>query len=961
MSETGEATFPSLEAGTPYFLGAEVAGVWVWVTARTPVPEGVDLTANVANLEGRIAGDETSIGTFLRDQAEHAEQIRTIEAQITEILRRLNEKTEEPVKTPDVTRAAAFGDNSYAEAGLGWVSGGDLTSLVGSLIQNAATIQTGNSSVIALMQDGTLRGNGTNGFGQLGTGDLGARRTPARIVPSITNAEWLQVGAGSSMVGLRDKTIRVWGSSLYGKNGDGQGTEAALELVPSEQPHASMVEPFIPQVRNEGDTGGSIPALRPNAFAPIPEKVKAGGVGVKHSVALGEAGYVWGWGLNLQGQLGLGHTKGSRGGLNAKGEPIGGFQGSAGSPITYTNTRPEKGQGLTNPFQYKEEGNGKYQVFKRVGKNLMTGQIEYGWVEHTEGGSEQQFPVKMKETALYEPKSGEAAKKAIAAACGEQHTVVLLGDLRGTCVACGANTNGQLGDGTTTGKTELTEVKGLPTKAEVEANAGKKVVAVTCSAAGTLFMLKNGEVRGCGNNGMGQLGLGSTQKTFTEATPVPFFATHAATFIVGGGQVNYAITTGGKLQAFGNNSAGQLCNGQKLQAASLTAGTTTGVEREGEEYGLLAAELKQNTAHVSISTTSLTASVPPKQKLVLEASPGNTQTVEATAEALQGASSVTTKSFTAALTFPVGSKVLGTSKQKWMEGGNRIVYEATGSEEAQTVGQDGNNIAVEIVKAPNANEALKVETREESGKRIVKVTLGTNSANEAASEATSVVAAINQHATAGTWLSVYVANPGNVKSITHGTGIVATMALTALSGGEGGPARTPAEIALPQGSECIGVSGNQQNSVAMWRGTAEAIKPASINVVNGTTVEIFGENPSEPRSKGWKIIYNRLLSSGEKSKLQKEQLEGKFNEAERKSKEKELESKYGEGKKILTTNAGQLPELLEGLFTTISTLEAETPQEPFYYEVILQNSEPTSTWEKKTFKFGGGLEVEAES
>ncbi len=90
----------------------------------------------------------------------------------------------------------------------------------------------------------------------------------------------------------------------------------------------------------------------------------------------------------------------------------------------------------------------------------------------------------------------------IAIAAGDTHTVALKTD--GTVWAWGNNSNGQLGDGTTTQRTKPVEVSGLST-----------VIAIAAGDTHTVALKTDGTVWAWGNNSNGQLGDGTTTQSTT--------------------------------------------------------------------------------------------------------------------------------------------------------------------------------------------------------------------------------------------------------------------------------------------------------------------------------------------------------------------------------------------------------------------------------------------------------------
>jgi len=86
-------------------------------------------------------------------------------------------------------------------------------------------------------------------------------------------------------------------------------------------------------------------------------------------------------------------------------------------------------------------------------------------------------------------------------ACGAKHTVFCTS--RGRVLACGSNSNGQLGLGTPADDDLVLRPEML------SALSGTRVVAVACGFAHTLFLSRPGAVLACGAGELGQLGLGS--------------------------------------------------------------------------------------------------------------------------------------------------------------------------------------------------------------------------------------------------------------------------------------------------------------------------------------------------------------------------------------------------------------------------------------------------------------------
>ncbi|MEU8542435.1 Ig-like domain repeat protein [Streptomyces sp. NPDC048717] len=140
--------------------------------------------------------------------------------------------------------------------------------------------------------------------------------------------------------------------------------------------------------------------------------------------------------------------------------------------------------------------------------------------------------------------------KAIAA--GGAHSLAVTSD--GRVLAWGANSDQQLGDGTTSHE------EFNPTPVETHLPAGVHVVAVSAGWAHSLALTSDGRIFGWGQNYYGQLG----DDTFTErSTPVEVDlpAGVEATAISAGGEFSLALTSDGRVLAWGYNRSGQLGEG----------------------------------------------------------------------------------------------------------------------------------------------------------------------------------------------------------------------------------------------------------------------------------------------------------------------------------------------------------------------------------------------------------------
>jgi alpha-tubulin suppressor-like RCC1 family protein len=125
---------------------------------------------------------------------------------------------------------------------------------------------------------------------------------------------------------------------------------------------------------------------------------------------------------------------------------------------------------------------------------------------------------------------------------GTSHSLALKGD--GTVWAWGLNTNGQLGDGTTTQRKAPVQVSGL---------AG--VVTVAAGANHSLAVLSDGTVKAWGLNGSGQLG---DNTTIQKASPVTVSNLTDVGAVAAGASHSLALKNDGTVWVWGLNANGQL-------------------------------------------------------------------------------------------------------------------------------------------------------------------------------------------------------------------------------------------------------------------------------------------------------------------------------------------------------------------------------------------------------------------
>jgi alpha-tubulin suppressor-like RCC1 family protein len=153
---------------------------------------------------------------------------------------------------------------------------------------------------------------------------------------------------------------------------------------------------------------------------------------------------------------------------------------------------------------------------------------------------------------------------AVAIAAGNQLSLALLAD--GTVWAWGFNSNGQLGNATTTNSHTPVQVSGITTAKAISAGNWH-----------ALALLADGTVKAWGQGNLGQMGNNTT--VATNSTPVTASGSGFTGIvqIAAGGDHNVARKSNGDIYVWGNNGFGQLGRGTGNYTQSLIPIQSTGL------------------------------------------------------------------------------------------------------------------------------------------------------------------------------------------------------------------------------------------------------------------------------------------------------------------------------------------------------------------------------------------------
>ena len=362
-----------------------------------------------------------------------------------------------------------------------------------------APIDAGDDHTCAMQADGTVRCWGWNGYGQLGDGTTTDRNIPT-LVPGLTGVVALATGYHHSCALKADGAVNCWGGNNYGQLGDGStvnrpsptvvsGLITLVDVVTGVKVVAISVGTYHTCALKSngvvrcwgyngyGQLGDGTTANKSTPTAvPSLTEVAALTTGWKHSCALKTDGTVRCWGANSNGQLGDGTTV-------DKSTPT-----PTVVPALFIGLTPMTGVATIT------SGDTHNCALKTDGTVRCWGDNTYGKLG--DGTNT------LRTTPVVVP--GLAGVAAVSA--GIDHSCALQTD---STVRCwGYNGGGQLGDGTIVNKSSPVAVPSILSLANIL--TGVKVAALATGYNHSCALKTDGAVRCWGANSYGQIGDGTT-------------------------------------------------------------------------------------------------------------------------------------------------------------------------------------------------------------------------------------------------------------------------------------------------------------------------------------------------------------------------------------------------------------------------------------------------------------------
>ncbi len=449
---------------------------------------------------------------------------------------------------------------------------------VGSTLlgETVTQVAAGGNHSCALTTAGAVHCWGDNGIGQLGDGTTTQRTTPVAVTGLGAGVAAIAAGSNHSCALTTAGAVHCWGSNGNGQLGDGSttsqstpvavsGLDSGVAAIAAGNSHTCALTTAGAVLcwgfNGSGQLGDGSTTQRttPVAVSGLGSGVAAIAAGRHHSCALTTAGAVQCWGNNNSGQLGDGSTMGRSTPVAVSGLDSGvaaitagsqhscarttagavrcwgsNFNGQLGNGTTTDSTTPVAVSGLDSGVAAIAAGHNVHTCALTTAGAVRC----WGWNVYGQLGDGSTMG---RSTPVAVSSLGSGVATIVA---GTSHSCART--TAGAAHCWGDNFFGQLGDGSTTHRTTPVAVSGL----------GAGVAAIAAGDTHSCALTTAGAVHCWGNNSYGQLGDGSTTP---RTTPVAVSGLDSGVAAIAvGGTHSCALTTAGAVRCWGKNLDGQL-------------------------------------------------------------------------------------------------------------------------------------------------------------------------------------------------------------------------------------------------------------------------------------------------------------------------------------------------------------------------------------------------------------------
>jgi alpha-tubulin suppressor-like RCC1 family protein len=490
-----------------------------------------------------------------------------------------------------------WGENSSGQLGNGSQTNSGSPVFVSGLTTGVSAIAAGATAACALTSAGAVECWGDNTYGELGNGTTTSSTTPVSVSGLSSGVTAIAAGASFACALKSTGAVVCWGQNVVGNLGNGNTTNSSTPVavvglasgvtaITTGAVHACAIAAggsvmcwgynFDGQLGNGTATIYSSTPVAVTGLSGAALAVLAGGY---HTCATTNGGLVECWGFNADGQLGNGTTANSNipvtvpfsgGGANPVVLSAGGFHTCAINSAGYAacwgdNANGQLGNGSTTNSSTPVAVSGPLNQFVTIaaGDLFSCGLAAAGttvcWGANSDGqlgnGTTADSAIPVQVNAF----TGSVA----AVTAGVRFSCALT---IGGAVMCWGQNDNTLGNGGFSNSSTPVPVTGLSSGVVAIAAGDYHVCAVTATGAVVCW----------GSNEDGELGNGTNTDS---GTPVQVTGLAASVAVAAGNGHSCAVTIAGAAFCWGNNSSGQLGNGTTTNSntpvgvTGLSAGT----------------------------------------------------------------------------------------------------------------------------------------------------------------------------------------------------------------------------------------------------------------------------------------------------------------------------------------------------------------------------------------------------
>lgn len=447
-----------------------------------------------------------------------------------------------------------WGYGGNGELGRGSTANSSVAVNVDGLASGATQITAGYGQTCALA-GGVLKCWGYNNFGQVGDGTTVNALRPVAVANLTMPVAEVSAGTEFTCARASGNRVHCWGRALNGRSGIGD-TQTPTVAVARPLPISGLPAPPVKLslrllttcavtrigsascwgANESGQIGESLPPpipaivqhAGPRGAADLSAGVIETATGGQHTCALKNDGTVWCWGANVAGQL--------------------------GDQTAIPRPTPVQVVGIGNAVQI---ATGLSHSCARTAAGAI-------WCWGLNGSG--QLGIGSTTNSLQAVMATGMNADMVDLGAGDSHTCAVRND--GKMFCWGLNTNGQVGDSTTTNRTSPTQV-----------NDGFGVYRrVAAGGTHTCGLTDTGQPKCWGANARGQLGDGTVQP---RPSPAAVPTLNNVIRLAAGRDHNCALRDTGALLCWGFNTSSQLGDGTVVQRNQpVAASNVTGTIRE---------------------------------------------------------------------------------------------------------------------------------------------------------------------------------------------------------------------------------------------------------------------------------------------------------------------------------------------------------------------------------------------